>query len=216
MRTLAILPVKRFGLAKQRLAERLSPEQREALAQAMVTDVLSALVISRRLDGVLVITNEPSVVAIAEGLGATIAPDRRDAGQSAAAAIGVEHAKRNGFERVLMVPGDCPALDRDELDALLDEHADSPSVVIVPDRHGSGTNALLLAPPDAIAPAFGPESFERHRELADAAGVRCDVARPPSLLIDIDTPADLAALLAGPRQRAPRTRAAYAAATAVR
>ena len=114
MRTLAILPVKRFGLAKQRLAERLSPEQREALAQAMVTDVLSALVISRRLDGVLVITNEPSVVAIAEGLGATIAPDRRDAGQSAAAAIGVEHAKRNGFERVLMVPGDCPALARDE------------------------------------------------------------------------------------------------------
>ena len=45
---------------------------------------------------------------------------------------------------VLMVPGDCPALDRDELDALLDEPADSPSVVIVPDRHGSGTNACLL------------------------------------------------------------------------
>jgi 2-phospho-L-lactate guanylyltransferase len=215
MRTLAILPVKRFALAKQRLAERLSPAQREALAQAMVTDVLGALVISRRLDGVLVITNEPSVEAIAEGLGATIAPDRSEAGQSAAAAIGVEHAKRDGFERVLMVPGDCPALDRDELDALLDEHCDGPSVVIVPDRHGSGTNALLLAPPDAIAPAFGPQSFERHRELAGAAGVRCDVARPPSLLIDIDTPADLAALLAGPRQRAPRTRAAYAAATAV-
>jgi 2-phospho-L-lactate guanylyltransferase len=216
MRTLAILPVKRFALAKQRLAERLSPEQREALAQAMVTDVLGALVISRRLEGVLVITNEPSVAAIAEALGATIAPDRSEAGQSAAAAIGVEHARRERFERVLMVPGDCPALDRDELDALLDEHGDSPSVVIVPDRHGSGTNALLLAPPDAIAPAFGPESFERHRELAEAAGVRCEVARPPSLLIDIDTPADLAALLAGSRQRAPRTRAAYAAAMAAR
>jgi 2-phospho-L-lactate guanylyltransferase len=214
MRTLAILPVKRFGLAKQRLAERLGPEQREALAQAMVTDVLGALVISRRLDGVLVITDEPSVVALAEPLGATIEPDRRDAGQSAAVAVGVEHALRNGFERVLMVPGDCPALDRDELDALLDKHAESPSVVIVPDRHGTGTNALLLAPPDVIAPAFGPGSFERHRELADAAGVRCAVARPATLLIDIDTPADLAALLAGPRQRAPRTRAAFAAVTA--
>ena len=216
MRTLAILPVKRFGLAKQRLAERLSPEQREALAQAMVTDVLGALVISRRLDEVLVITNEPTVVSIAEPLGATIAPDHRDAGQSAAAAIGVEYAKRNGFERVLLVPGDCPALDRDELDALLDEHTDSPSVVIVPDRHGAGTNALLLTPPDVIAPSFGPESFERHRELADAAGVTSAVARPATLLIDIDTPADLAALLAGPRQRAPRTRAAYTAATPAR
>jgi 2-phospho-L-lactate guanylyltransferase len=216
MRTLAILPVKRFGVAKQRLAERLSPEQREALAQAMVTDVLGALVISRRLDEVLVITNEPSVAAIAQPLGATIAADRRDAGQSAAAAIGVEYAKRNGFERVLMVPGDCPALDRDELDALLDEHTNSPSVVIVPDRHGTGTNALLLTPPDVIAPSFGPESFERHRELADAAGVTWAIARPPTLLIDIDTPADLAALLAGARQRAPRTRAAYTAATPAR
>jgi len=128
----------------------------------------------------------------------------------------VEHAKRNGFERVLMVPGDCPHSDATSSTRCSMSTPTAPSVVIVPDRHGSGTNALLLAPPDAIAPAFGPESFERHRELADAAGVRCDVARPPSLLIDIDTPADLAALLAGPRQRAPRTRAAHAAATAVR
>jgi 2-phospho-L-lactate guanylyltransferase len=169
---------------------------------------------SRRLDGVLVITNEPAVAAIAKSLGASIAPDRRDAGQSAATAVGAAHAKRKGFERVLLVPGDCPALDRDELDALLDDHTQTPSVVIVPDRHGSGTNALLLAPPDVIEPSFGPGSFERHRQLAAAAGVPCSVARPETLLLDIDTPADLAALLAGPRQRALRTRAAYAAVAA--
>lgn len=211
MRTLAILPVKRFGLAKQRLAERLGPEQREALAQAMVSDVLGALAISRRLDGVLVVTNEPAVAALASSLGATVAPDRRDAGQSAATAVGAAHAKRKGFERVLMVPGDCPALDRDELDGLLEAHTESPSVVIVPDRHGTGTNALLLSPPDVIAPAFGPGSFARHQEAASAAGVACTVARPETLLLDIDTPADLAALLAGPRSRAPRTRVAFAA-----
>jgi 2-phospho-L-lactate/phosphoenolpyruvate guanylyltransferase len=213
VRTLAILPVKRFGLAKQRLAERLGPAQREALAQAMVSDVLGALATSRRLDGVLVITNEPALAAIAKPLGATIAPDRRDAGQSAATAVGAAYAKRKGYARVLMVPGDCPALERDELDALLDAHTESPSVVIVPDRHGTGTNALLLAPPDIIAPAFGPGSFERHRELAAAAGVACAVARPETLLLDIDTAADLAALMAGSRRRAPRTRAAYAAAS---
>jgi 2-phospho-L-lactate guanylyltransferase len=67
-------------------------------------------------------------------------------------------------------------------------------VVIVPDRHGTGTNGLLLSPPDAIAPSFGPGSFERHRALALAAGMPCRVERPPSLLLDIDTGADLAVL----------------------
>lgn len=215
MRTLAILPIKRFGLAKQRLSERFDPGQREQIAEAMVSDVLAALATSRRLSGVLVVTNEQIVVPIAERLGASVEPDTREGGQSAAATLGVARALRDGFERVLLVPGDCPALERDELDQLLDDH-DDVGVVIVPDRHGSGTNALLLAPADVIAPAFGPGSFERHCELARNAGVEYAVARPEPLLLDIDTPADLAALLAGPRERAPRTRAAYAAAIAGR
>jgi 2-phospho-L-lactate guanylyltransferase len=90
--------------------------------------------------------------------------------------------------------------------------------VIVPDRHGTGTNGLLLRPPDAIPPSFGPGSCERHRELARAAGANCRTERPPSLLLDIDTGADLAALrerlgvepVAGPRAGAARTRAVLA------
>jgi len=84
-------------------------------------------------------------------------------------------------------------------------------VVIIPDRHGTGTNGLMLAPPDAILPSFGPDSFERHSELARAAGVSCRVERPPSLLLDIDTGSDLAVLrdrLSGDPARAPRTRSA--------
>ena len=84
-------------------------------------------------------------------------------------------------------------------------------IVIVPDRHGTGTNGLLLTPPGAIPPSFGPDSFERHRQLAREAGVACRVERVPSLLLDIDTGEDLAALrqrLAGkPRTGARRTRA---------
>jgi 2-phospho-L-lactate guanylyltransferase len=210
MRTLAVVPIKRFALAKSRLAERLNDEQRQAIAEAMVTDVLSALATSRELAGVLVITNEDLVVPIAERLGAQVEPDSREGGQSAAATIGIDSARRDGFERVLLLPGDCPALDRDELDQLLTAHGEP--VVIVPDRHGTGTNALLLTPPDVIAPAFGPGSFERHCQLARAARVEFAVARPETLLLDIDTAADLAALLEGPRMRAPRTRTAYAAA----
>jgi 2-phospho-L-lactate guanylyltransferase len=99
------------------------------------------------------------------------------------------------------VPGDCPALEPSELDALLyggageaGRAADSREVVIVPDRHGTGTNGLLLCPCDAIAPSFGPGSCERHRALALAAGLPCRVERLPSLLLDIDTGADLAVL----------------------
>jgi 2-phospho-L-lactate guanylyltransferase len=205
--TLAVVPIKRFAMAKSRLSERLDPAAREALAEAMVSDTLGALATSRELAGVLVVTNEPLVEALAARLGAEVAPDTREGGQSAAAAIGVARALDGDYERVLLVPGDCPALDRDELDALISGH-DEP-VVIVPDRHGTGTNALLLAPPDAIEPAFGPGSFERHCGLARAAGHEFAVARPETLLLDIDTPSDLAALLAGPRGRAPRTRAAY-------
>jgi 2-phospho-L-lactate/phosphoenolpyruvate guanylyltransferase len=79
-----------------------------------------------------------------------------------------------------------------------------------PDRHGTGTNGLLLAPPDAIPPSFGPGSRERHTALALAAGIAARVEQPSSLLLDIDTGDDLAVLrdrLSGERIRASRTRA---------
>ena len=84
------------------------------------------------------------------------------------------------------------------------------AVVIVPDRHGAGTNALLLSPPDAIEPSFGPGSFARHAARAREAGVSTRVAALPSLGLDVDTPDDLAALRSALATRpggAPRTRA---------
>jgi 2-phospho-L-lactate/phosphoenolpyruvate guanylyltransferase len=87
---------------------------------------------------------------------------------------------------------------------------DGADVVIVPDRHGSGTNALRLSPPDVIAPAFGPGSFARHAARGAAAGAVVRVAQAPSLELDVDTPGDLAALRDALLRRpaaAPRTRA---------
>jgi 2-phospho-L-lactate guanylyltransferase len=81
-----------------------------------------------------------------------------------------------------------------------------PSALIVPDRHGTGTNALLLTPPGALAPSFGPDSCERHAQLARAAGTHAEVVEVPSLALDVDTPEDLAALVAA-SDRAPRTQA---------
>jgi 2-phospho-L-lactate guanylyltransferase len=196
-RTIAVLPVKRFGAAKQRLDSDLSDGTRRALAEAMVTDVLIALRRAKGVDEVLVVSGETMAVALAAGYDASaVVDDPDDAGHSAAAARGVQAAMERGATRVLLVPGDCPALDPAEVDELL-EDADGvqpPDVVVVPDRHGDGTNALLLTPPDAIQPSFGPGSRERHERLAAEAGATCAVIAIPTLSLDVDTADDLAAL----------------------
>ncbi len=209
MRTAAVLPVKSFGRAKQRRGDAVGQPDRADLAAAMVGDVLAALSGVAALDDVLVVTAEPRAAEAARAEGAHVVDDPVEAGQSDAAARGIAAAVERGAERVLLVPGDCPALDAEEVTALLAGHAGA-NVVIVPDRHGSGTNALRLAPPGAIAPAFGPGSFARHAALGAAAGATVRVAAAPSLELDVDTPGDLAALRAALGRHpaaAPRTRA---------
>jgi 2-phospho-L-lactate guanylyltransferase len=209
MRTAAILPVKRFDRAKQRLGVSVGEPLRRELARAMVGDVLLALARTESIERTIVVTREDSVVGAAHRLGALVVTDAVEEGQSAAVTLGVNVALAGGIERVLCVPGDCPALDPAELESLLADRPGrrragndagprfQPAVIVLPDRHGTGTNGLLLTPPDVIAPSFGPDSCERHRALARAAGVACEVRRIPSLLLDIDTGEDLRALREG-------------------
>ena len=192
MRAVAVLPVKRFADAKQRLSTGLAPGTRRALAEAMLTDVLVALRRTEGLDEVVVVTAEPVAEALALGYGARVVSDTREAGQSPAAQLGLDAVE--GADVVLLVPGDCPALDPAQLTALLESVEPAPSVVLVPDRHGTGTNGLVLHPPTAIEPSFGPGSRERHTALAEEAGASLRVEEMPSLVLDVDTPDDLAAI----------------------
>src|SRR5947209_2859126 len=194
MRTVAVLPVKSFDRAKQRLRPGLDSHSREQLAEAMFLDVLEALG-ATAVDEVVVVSDGTAARRIAHEYGATAVEDR-DVGHNAAAALGVRAARAIGAQRVLLVPGDCPALDPVEIDALLERPVRQPSALIVPDRHGTGTNALLLTPPDALEPSFGPDSCRRHLENALAAGRAAEVVEVPSLALDIDTPDDLGALAA--------------------
>lgn len=214
MRTIAVLPVKRFASAKQRLTAGLSPYQRQVLAAAMFCDVLDALTEVTMLDGLLVVTAGRGARAIAAERGVAVITDVEQ-GHNAAALVGVDAALRAGCERVLLLPGDCPALDPHEVDDLLSRSAPTPSVLIIPDRHGSGTNALVLTPPDSLSPSFGPGSCERHVAQARAAGVSAEVVHVLSLATDVDTPQDLEALqgLLGSTEAAPLTRGALASLT---
>jgi 2-phospho-L-lactate/phosphoenolpyruvate guanylyltransferase len=209
MKTLAVLPVKRWQNAKRRLEGDLSSGERKALAEAMLTDVLVALRRARRVDGVLVVTGDTSAAALGNGYGAEVLDDPRDAGHSVAAVLGVREAVHRGASRVLLVAGDCPALEPSEADALIAGASPTREVVVVPDRHMTGTNALLLTPPGAITPAFGPGSCERHLAAAHEARVDGRVQEVLSLLVDVDTVDDLNALrelLAATKGNAAHTR----------
>lgn len=195
MRTLAVLPIKSFDHAKQRLSGALGSGARQALAQAMFLDVLATLRRVESLEAVAVVTGDERAAAAARAERVLVVHDPEQAGQSAAATLGIRHALAAGFERVLLVPGDAPLLDPAEVEGLLRRSAAAgTAVTIVPDRHGTGTNGLLIAPPDAFAPSFGPGSLERHVAAARASGLEHRVERPASLLHDVDTPDDLAAL----------------------
>jgi 2-phospho-L-lactate/phosphoenolpyruvate guanylyltransferase len=196
MSTIAVLPVKRFDEAKQRLGETLRAGTRRALIEAMLTDVLTALRRARRVDRVVVVTREHGADALARAHAAQTIRDPDEPGHNPAASEGVRWALEQGARRVILVPADCPALDPTEVDDLLLAHPHDKRVTIVPDRHGSGTNALVLCPPNAIAPSFGPGSRARHERLARDAGAECRIAEPPSLALDVDTTEDLAVLRA--------------------
>lgn len=193
MRATAVLPVKRFSAAKQRLAAGIDDERREALVAAMLEDTLEAIAEARSIERVIVVSGDPRVQEIVATSAAEVLPDPNDEGHVVAALAGIARAEAEGAECVVLLPGDCPLLDPKELDSLL-TGLPARFVAVVPDRHGTGTNALALAPPGAIRPAFGEGSCARHVAAAREAGVPYAVEELPSLALDLDTPADVVAL----------------------
>ena len=198
MRATAIIPVKRFAQAKQRLLAVLDRPQRATLVKAMLADATTR---SEGVDRVIVVTSEGRAerLALAHAQRVTtpieVFREQGDKGHSEAATLGIVRAKAHGARCVALLPGDCPLLDPAELDAAL-ERMNPGRVAVVPDRHGTGTNALLMSPPDAIAPAFGLGSRERHAGRAERAGFAGVVEAVGSLALDVDTPDDLEAMVA--------------------
>jgi len=193
LKATAVLPVKRLYAAKQRLAAGLGGEQRRTLAEAMVADVLEAISEARTIERTIVVSGDPIAQELAAGVGADVVPDPEDTGHVEAALAGIARAEVEGAKCVILLPGDCPLLDPRELDRLLTGVPER-YVGIVPDRHGTGTNALVLRPPDAIVPSFGEGSRKRHVSAAREAGIPFEVEEVASLGLDLDTPADVIAL----------------------
>ena len=129
------------------------------------------------------------------GLGAEAVSEAENRGHTAAVALAQAEAVRRGARIFVTVPGDVPCVTADELRALADGVREG-APIFVPSRSGLGTNGVALAPPDAMALTFGEPSFARHLETARARGLTPRVLTLPGLGLDVDSPEDLAALLA--------------------
>ena len=194
----AVVPVNDFVVAKSRLAEALDEQARAKLARALCQHVLRVLCASPAIDGVLVLTPSVEVAKLARARGAEVVVD--PAGPRVALGPLVDAAlvqlEQRGAEAALVLMSDLPRLapaDVSQLVAALDQH----DVVIAPDRHELGTNALGVRLRGRTPTCFGnADSFARHVAAADAAGRRATVCRSSSLALDVDLPDDLALLRA--------------------
>jgi len=201
--TWAIIPVKTLERAKQRLAPVLPAQVRRELVLAMLQSVLAAAAAAKGLSRILVVTPDQTVAALAPAKGAEVLREARARGLNAAVRLGLARAAAAGAARALVLPADVPLVTPGELDTLMGSAEAGARVVLVPAADGEGTNAMLLAPPAALAPAFGPGSYVRHLSQAVARRLDVGVLHLPGLAGDIDRPADLARLIAPAPQLAP-------------
>lgn len=201
----AVVPVKSLAQAKQRLVGCLTPEQRHAMAVHMLHDVLQVLAQVRDmgcLDGLLVVTADAEVAAVAACHGATVLAEVGADGLNAAVSQGASWLQAQGAAGMLVLPSDIPGVTAGELDTVVRMHRRGRAMTLVPSRDGDGTNALLLTPATALCLAYGPGSCTRHQRAGRAAGLAPRLVELPGLGLDLDHPHDLHAFVA----RHPTTR----------
>ena len=186
----AIVPVKPLRRGKSRLAGTLNEDERTELNRALLQHTLETLSDLKEIDGVLVVSRDPNALTIARNHGArTVQEDGQPELNTAlkrATIVAQVYATRG----VLVLPADLPLITREDILTLIKRATEPPVVVIAPDRHGKGTNALLISPPGLIEYDFGENSFQRHCELIKKAGARLEVVELPSLGLDLDLPED--------------------------
>jgi len=188
----AMVPVKNTAIAKQRLAPALPQEQRQALALAMLEDVLSALAGAPGLARRLLVTIDPAATRLAARYGFDCIAEGAEDGHTGAVMAAARRLASEGVGGMLTLPGDIPLVTSDEIASLVAAHRPAPSFTIAPSHDEKGSNAILLSPPDAAPLRFGDDSFFPHLAAAEARGMVPTILRLPGIALDIDNPADLA------------------------
>ena len=199
MKVSALIPVKGFRDAKQRLSPLLGTADRELLAEAMFRDVLREVTRARGLEAAFVVTGNDRVAEIATAMGAAVIREPAETGETGAVDFARLELKRAGREAVLILPGDMPlvrASDIEQVLAKVPDGATAPFALLVPSHDRLGTNTLLLAPLDVIKLRFGYDSFSYHMSQVSALGLPLRFFENEAIGLDIDEPQDLRRFLA--------------------
>ena len=194
-----LIPVKDLTRAKQRLAGLMTQEERTQLAWAMLENTFAVVAQVTNIDRIVVVTLYEPAIALAKSYGMEVALEIQQISESASVDFGSQEVTRYGAQSVLRLPIDLPLITVEDVETILtcDQQSNPsvPSVVIVPSREGTGTNAILRRPPSLFPSYFGAGSLARHLKEAERANARCQVIHLPRIALDIDEPEDLAELL---------------------
>lgn len=194
----AVVPVKSFDCAKQRLTPLLDASERAGLARAMFEDVLDVLARHPALAGTLVVTNDAEAAALARAKGVGVLADKPDAGLVPAVRHAAHTLAAARCAGMLVVPADLPSIKAADIELIALGHRHSPAVTLVAAGNDGGTNALACSPPDAMPICYGEDSFRHHYNAATALGLAPRVLTLPRFELDIDRPDDLLAFMAQP------------------
>ena len=194
MQIAALIPVKGFSNAKQRLGGLLSRAGREVLAEAMFRDVLRQVVSARGLEATFVVTGDEYVATIASTEGAEVIRESSEQGETSAVDFARARLKNAGWEAVLIIPGDLPLVRAADIEMVLAQvpaGARAPFALLIPSHDRLGTNALFLAPPDLIQLRFGYNSFSFHMNQLTTHRLPARFYENERIALDIDEPKDL-------------------------
>ena len=190
-----LLPVKDLNNAKKRLMGVLTPEERFALARAMLADTIRAVRGVRCAERIFVVTNYKPVMQLAEENRWEILREEQQISESDSVDAASKICEQLSVTGLLRLPLDLPLIQSRDIDELLTVECQAPALVIVPSRDGTGTNAMMRTPPTLFPSHFGSGSFAKHLAEAERAHARVMVRRNARLEMDVDDEADLRALL---------------------
>ena len=191
----AVVPVKERVAAKERLAPILRPEARQALALAMLKDVLAAITETPGIARLLVVTVDAEASQLAARYGARVTELGAHDGHTGAVTAAARLLAAEGHAGMLTLPGDIPLVTPAEIAGVLAAHAPAPSFTIVPSHDERGSNTIACSPPDAVPLRFGEDSFYPHLRAAKACGIRPNVVHLPGIALDIDNPEDVVSFM---------------------
>jgi 2-phospho-L-lactate guanylyltransferase len=196
-RAAIVIPIRSLSDSKTRLSPVLDPAARSALTREMLDRVVRAALGAVSRAEVVVISPDPDALAEVGRVDPSIRlilQDSKRPGLNPALEQAATAMRELGVSTILILPADLPLVSSADIDNLL--RRDAP-VVIAPDRHRMGTNALMVrldAFGEPFVFQFGEESFGKHQDEAARLGVDAVTATAPGTSFDLDTPEDLAQL----------------------